>query len=407
MIMSAKSVVRRMLRKLSGVSDSQQKTGYPASRFPAMQSYVHPIGKPVWMARDYSKFADEGYVKNVIAARSVQMIAKGVSNIQWKLFESTNQGKKQEVKSHPILQLLARPNPMMSGVALLETLISSKLISGNAYMMAVGATQSPPKELHTLRSDRMAVIAGEQCLPQAYRYKVGEYYKDYPVSRLTGRSQILHLKSFHPLNDWYGLSPIEAAAYAIDQHNQSGQWNQALLQNGARPSGALVVTAGKDNGNGMLSNDQFERLKHQLDENYSGATNSGRPLLLEGGLEWKEMSMSPKDMDFIEAKNSAARDISLAFGVPPQLLGIPGDNTYSNMAEARLSLWEETIIPIIDYVTGEFNNWLVPQFNQKNISLCYSTDHISALSPKRDKMWNRINNSSFLSDEEKKQILGL
>ena len=60
-------------------------------------------------------------------------------------------------------------------------------------------------------------------------------------------------------------------------------------------------------------------------------------VLLEGGLDWREMSINPKDMDFIESKNSAAREIALAFGVPPQLLGINGDSTYSNMQEANTS----------------------------------------------------------------------
>ena len=95
----------------------------------------------------------------------------------------------------------------------------------------------------------------------------------------------------------------------------------------------------------MLSDDQFERLKRELEENYQGARNAGRPLLLEGGLDWKAMSLSPKDMDFMEAKHAAAREIALAFGVPPQLLGIPGDNTYSNYQEANRVFFRATVLP--------------------------------------------------------------
>jgi phage portal protein BeeE len=75
---------------------------------------------------------------------------------------------------------------------------------------------------------------------------------------------------------------MEAGAYAIDQHNEASKWNQALMQNGARPSGALVVQMNKD-GDANLSEEQFERLKSQLDEQYSGHSNAGRPMLLEGG----------------------------------------------------------------------------------------------------------------------------
>ncbi|MCH2038400.1 MAG: phage portal protein [Rickettsiales bacterium] len=406
--MITKYIIDRLRSKRSKPS-ADHKHAYPYDspyHLHNTQTFIQQPGKPVWMDREYSKFANEGYIKNVIAARCVQIIASGASNVKWKLHRNSPNSK-EDIKQHPILSLLKRPNPSMGGVALLESLYSAKLISGNSYLLAVGVHNAPPSELHLLRPDRVVVISGKHSVPHAYRYKTGSSYKDYPVNRITGHSQVLHLKSFHPLNDWYGLSPVEAAAYAIDQHNQSGQWNQALLQNGARPSGALIVNAGREGGNGMLSEDQYHRLKNQLEENYSGASNSGRPLLLEGGLEWKEMSLSPRDMDFIETKNSAARDIALAFGVPPQLLGIPGDNKYSNMAEARLSLWEETIIPLIEHVAGELNNWLIPKFHDESLELSFSTDGISALSPKRDRVWSRIESASFLSDQEKREMLGL
>jgi HK97 family phage portal protein len=146
---------------------------------------------------------------------------------------------------------------------------------------------------------------------------------------------------------------LEAAGRLINLHDRATQWNQTLLKNGARPSGALIV-----GGNNYLSQEQFDRLRQELNEKYYGSNNAGKPMLLEGGLEWKEMSISPKDMDFVESKNSAAREIALAFGVPPQLLGINGDNTYSNMQEARLALWEETLIPLLDKIADSLSNWL-------------------------------------------------
>src|SRR5690606_11355073 len=133
------------------------------------------------------------------------------------------------------------PSPIQGMGEFFSGLYHYQLISGNAYIQAVGPKESAPRELHLLRPDRVQVIAGKGTLPMAYRYTVGQHHVDFPVERISGRCRILHLKRFHPLSDWYGLSPIEAAASSIDQHNQSGAWNQALMQNGARPSGALVV----------------------------------------------------------------------------------------------------------------------------------------------------------------------
>ena len=85
-------------------------------------------------------------------------------------------------------------------------------------------------------------------------------------------------------------------------------------------------------------------------------------MVLEGGLDWKEMGFSPKDMDFINSKNNAAREIALAFGVPPMLLGIPGDNTFANYAEANRMFWRQTVIPILRRVTDALSHRVGAQF---------------------------------------------
>lgn len=395
------------------VASMHQKSGaysaYGAS-FTQGTLVVTP-GKPVWSGRDYTRFADEAYIRNVIAHRAIHTIATAAASVEWTLSTLPSpRGGARQIAQHPMLSLLNRPNPSQGGAELFESLFASRLISGNAYLQAVGPQGQPPRELYSLRPDRVQVVAGRSMLPSGYRYVVRdasgtERFTDFPVDPITGRSRVLHFKHFHPLNDWYGLSPIEAAAYSIDQHNQAGAWNQSLLQNGARPTGALIVK-GIEGVGATLSDEQFSRLKRQMDEQYSGAANAGRPLLLEGGLEWKEMSLSPRDMDFINAKHSAARDIALALGVPPQLLGIPGDNTYSNLAEARLALWEQTILPLLDHLCDALNNWLVPQFGG-GLKLACDLDSVSALSPKREALWARVSAANFLSDQEKRELLGI
>jgi len=329
------------------------------------KSYFQNIGKAVWSNRNYENFANEGYIKNVVAYKCISMIAKNASSVPFILYKK-NGDKKEVIKNHNLLKLLKNPNPTQNKFEFFEALYSFKLIAGNSYTKAVFSQNEEyfknPKELFILRPDRMTIIAGSNGLPIGYKYKVNNSTQNFYVNSITGKSEILHLKNFHPTDDWYGLSPIESASYSIDQHNEAGQWNQAMLQNGARPSGALIVKS--ENGNNFLTEEQFDRLKLQLNEEFSGSVNAGKPLLLEGGLEWKEMSLSPKDMDFLNIKNSSARDIALAFGVPAQLLGIPGDNTYNNMAEARLSLWEQTIIPFIENIIDALNNWLTPMFEE-------------------------------------------
>ena len=212
---------------------------------------------------------------------------------------------------------------------------------------------------------------------------------------------ILHMALFNPSNDYYGMSPIEAASSAIDLHNAASGWNKALLDNAARPSGALVYTAAE----GHLTEEQFARLKAELETNYQGAMNAGRPLLLEGGLDWRAMSLTPQEMDFIEAKHVAAREIALALGLPPMLLGIPGDNTYSNYAEASRVFWRQTVLPLVARTLKALTVWLAPSFGE-GLELRPALDRVEALASERSALWDRVQHADFLTVDEKRAAVG-
>jgi len=370
-----------------------------------IKSYYQPLGNAVWSDRNYDTFSKQGYMRNVISYKCISLLAKNASSIPFLVYDKNTN---KELKNHPLHNLLNNPNPVQSRSEFFESLYSYRLISGNSFIQSIFLNKNEfqnPKELYNLRPDRMTIISGTAGIPMAYKYKVNSKESTFFVNKLTGQSEILHIKTFNPLNDWYGMSPVEPASYSIDQHNETCKWNQAMLQNGAKPSGVLMVKGNSENQN-SLTDEQFDRLKLQLNEEFSGAENIGKPLLLEGGLEWKEMSLSPTDMDFLDSKHSCARDIALAFGVPSQLLGIPGDNTYNNLNEARLSLWEETIIPMVDSILDSLNKWLVPMFSD-DVALYYDKDKITALSQRQVDYWNRVSNATFLSDEEKKKLLDL
>jgi HK97 family phage portal protein len=244
----------------------------------------------------------------------------------------------------------------------------------------------------------MSILPATNGIPAAYIYKVGQNVTRWEMDPRTLTSNVRHIKLFNPTNDWYGMSPVEAGAYSIDQNNESMAWMQALLQNSARPSGALTVKDG-----GTLSDENFNRLKAQIEEQYSGSTNAGRPMLLEGGLDWQQMGLSPTDMGIIEAKFSSARDVALVFGVPPQLLGIPGDNTYANYAEARLAFWEDTALPLLDMIVHDWNAWLGTLYG---VTIRPDVDGIPAIAEKRLSMWQMADQSQDLTINERRALKG-
>jgi HK97 family phage portal protein len=380
--------------------------------------------QPVWTPRDYAAFAREGFLQNAIVYRSVRMVAEAAASVPLLLFDG-----EEEVSGHPLLDLIARPNPASSAPDLLESWYGYLLVSGNAYLEAV-AIGGVIRELHALRPDRMKVVSGLDGWPEAFEYSVDGRSVRFAGEVAPGVRPILHVKLFNPVNDHYGMSPIEAAATAIDTHNTASRWNKALLDNSARPSGALVYTS----RDGNLSPEQYSRLKSELEQGFQGAAQAGRPLLLEGGLDWKSMSLSPKDMDFIEAKHVAAREIALALGVPPMLLGIPGDNTYSNYQEATRTFWRQTVLPLVNRTAKSLSAWLGPAFASSaahsaiggnpaashpareaglgtegapsRLELRPDLDAIEALSVEREALWSRVEKASFLTRAEKRAAVG-
>ncbi len=336
---------------------------------------------------------DKEYANNVIVHRSVNLIATAASHIPLLIFNRGKSGEMVKNLNHHAYSLLKRPSPLLSGADFFVSIISNKLLYGNSYIVFADSGNNIPKELYILKDIE---ILSEMGIIRGYKHK-NEYYN---LDITTGYSKLLHIKNYNPYNNAYGMSCLSAAKTSIELYNNSVIWNKNLLKNGGRPTGALIM---KD---GYLSTEQFTRLKEQLEEQYSGPHNAGKPLLLEGDMHWKEMSINPKDMDFMQVKNSAARDIALSFGVPPQLLGINGDNTYSNMQEARLALWEETIIPLLDKISDSLTGWL-SYWYKDNIVVDFDRDAISALSNKRENLWNRINSINFMTTNEKREFLGL
>ncbi|MFZ0096660.1 MAG: phage portal protein [Pseudolabrys sp.] len=385
-----------MLNRLKSLLRVSEQKASRTARLIALESG----GRPRWTPRDYAALAREGYARNAIVYRAVRLIAESVGALSFVLYEGV-----AERDIHPLLDLIRRPNPRQDGASFLESIASHLLLAGNAYIEAVGlgaGEEGDPqvRELYALRPDRMKLVPGADGWPQAYDYTVAGSTVRFDQSAML--PPILHLTFFNPLDDHYGLSPLEAAAIAVDTHNAAAAWNKALLDNAARPSGALVYD-GPDGA--ALSALQYERLKNEFAEHYQGMGNAGRPLVLEGGLDWKPMSLSPGDMDFLNAKHAAAREIALAFGVPPMLLAIPGDNTYSNYQEANRVFWRQSVLPLAGRIACALTHWLSPVFGD-GLMLAADTDRIEALSPDRAALWERVSKAPFLSVNEKRLATG-
>lgn len=360
-----------------------------------------PLPHGFGMKTNYESIAREGYMSNSVVFACIREIAEASAGVSWQLFQTAPGGAQEEIKDHPLLHLLDRPNPFQGRFELIENLTAYLYLSGNAYLEAVGPTVGrqpsaggqlkPPTELYVLRPDRMTILPDPTHFIRGYEYKVaGQSVK-------FARDQVMHLKLFHPLDDWYGLSPVQAAALPVDKINASDRWNAALLQNSAVPSGALVSKK-------RLTDEQYSRLKSEMREQYQGVTNARSPLLLEEDIDWKEIGTSPKEMDWIEGLKFSALQIAQIYNIPPELIGLQSA-TYQNRKEGRKALYTEVVLPALSRLRDSLNTWLTPRFGD-GLTLDYNKGAIEALSEDQTALWKRVNDSRFLTLNEQRALVG-
>ena len=332
--------------------------------------------------QSYEQRVRSGYRDNPVAQRAVRLVAESIGSAPLSISDPA---------------VLALVQATSAGQGLLETAAAHVLLHGNAFIQILCDPFGKPVELFALRPERITIVGDARGWPLAYIYKVGD-----AAMRLSPDT-IIHIKAMNPLDDHYGLGCLGAATNAVAIHNAATQWNKALLDNAARPSGALVYDPGE--AGATLSADQFDRLRAEMEASFAGAGNAGRPMLLEGGLRWQALSFSPTDMDFIALKSVAAREIALAFGVPPVLLGLPGDATYSNYREANRALWRQTILPLCVKILGAIAQGLAETF--PGVSLSVNLDQVTELAEDRERLWMQVNAADFLTLDEKRAMVGL
>ncbi len=328
------------------------------------------LDMPVWTPRDYEQLTKAGYQLNSDVYACVNLIARSAKQIPWMV--KTKEEGTSVANNHPLLKLLQRPNERDTESDFKEAAIAYQLLSGNTYIERSGGTENTaPVFLYAHRPDRMRVIKGtRRQIVAGYVYTAGAT----PVHFQPW--EILHLRSFNPLDDFYGFSPIEAAAYLIDGSNEAAALYKKLLQKGY-PPGAVMVK-GVD-----YSDEQVQQLKRGLKR----SSEAGEILLLQDAT-WQEMGFKPVDASIFEGKRFTKRDIAAVFGVPSGMIGDTQVKTYANSREERRSLYTEAVIPALTKLRDGLNNFLSPLYGGAFID--FDKDSIDALAEDRDTQATRV-----------------
>jgi HK97 family phage portal protein len=367
----------------------------------AIVGWYHGLNQPVWTPADYANLAREGYQQNTHVYACVNVLARSCKGIPLNVYRKRrNLGRLDEVETGPLVNLLRKPSPRQNGASFVESCVSYYLLAGNCYVERVGPGKNgagEPRELYALRPDRMTVLRGDAVNPiSGYAYMSGT-----PNEVKYDPELIWHWKTFHPLNDWYGMSPIEAAARSVDQNNEATKWNVALLQNSARPPGGLFSKE-------PLTQDQFARLDEFVRENWQGPLNAGKPMLGEGGMEWQSFGLAPGEMDWADGLTLSAEQICECFSVPPEIVGVNRSKKFNSYPEARKALYEEGVLPILDDFCAGLTEFLRPHFGG-DVSIGYNKDEIEAIREDQDKVHVRVGTdvaNGLLTINEAREAIG-
>lgn len=370
--------------------------GLRTKQSPLTRSMLAMLDNPRWTTKNIARLTEAGYQNCSTVYACVNLIIEAAAGVPWILFKkpSLSSGKKEKIEEHDLLTRLHRPNPREGGAAFIKNALGYFLVGGNSYLIKVGPTIGPPRELYTMRPDRVTIRKGTSFQPiGGYRYTVGGIHKDFRPD------EVLHLSAFSPLDDWYGLSPIEVAAKEIDIASMGREWNMKLLQNDARPPGALTTE-------GMLEEEQRTGLKKQMREDVQGYKNVANPLVLEGGLKWESFAITPKDMDWLNSDKLNTRKICSVLKVAPQLIGDEEAKTFANYKEARKALYIEAVLPLLGYLRDEFNNWLTPAWGEEQLYLEFDKNAIEAIKEEQDAVYERQSKAYWRSINEKRLSCG-
>lgn len=337
----------------------------------------HKVGQPQWSPRDLSAFAREGYQMNPYVFRAIDQRGKAIGGLRWIAVRRKRGGNIDELDGHPLAELIRRPQPRKGGSRFLYEVEAALCIGGNAFIISAGPTsgenKGKPRELWTLRNDLTKPIPGAGPMMPVSGY---EYQSEQGGLIRFEAERVLHLAFYHPQDEFWGMSPLEPGGRSVDHNNAAKEWNVSLLQNSAQPAGSYATE-------GTLTPQQREELQRQYREERSGPENAGAPMVLEGGLEWTQQGLSPKDMDWLNGTRLSSREIATVYGVPSELLGDADSKTYSNYQEARKAFYQDTVLPEADYIRDELNAFLAGY----DAELDYDRDAIEALREDRERLF--------------------
>lgn len=293
----------------------------------------------------------KSYSKSLYVFACVSKIARKVSSIDWELYKIKNrEGDKQEIFVHEALDLLYRPNPFQTKTEFYERYMINKLLTGENFVLKVrrNGPGTEVVELWNLRPDLMRVIIDRDDPKLIKGYQFDRSDKNVVFAP----EDVIHDAYPSPLDEFGGISALQSAQVRVDTEEFASKYQANFFKNNARPD-FIVMSEGK------IGNDQKTEIKEGWEKRHKGKENAGKGAFLEGGLKYQQVSISQREMDYIESMKATRDDILVAFAVPKPIVAITDDVNLANAKTAMDIFLKETIEPEVIRITEKLNEHLI------------------------------------------------
>lgn len=378
---------------------------YPLSATTSFYEYLYQQGEYDLVSHVALKY----YTKAAPVYAAIDLICTEISAIIPVLYDTR---REVYISSHPFLDLLQYPNADSTYTEFIYAYAAYYLTTGNSFNIATGPIGRPPLELFAANPQRISITPHNVDLYadiinysaggaiEFLRKEIGNRFRYYNEQKT---AEIWQTKTFNPsisTKALYGLSKLNALTYEIEQYLESSIHNLSLLEKGGRPSGAFTTDA-------RLSDDQLTRIQQQFNTYQAGAKNAGRILVFDGAeMDYKEMSQSNKDMDFANLKQQVTMMIYNALRIPLPLMS-EGSMTMNNMSHAKLNLYDNAVLPIINRLFSELAYFLLPRYpKSENLILTYNPSDMIALEPRRNEELQKLSSLGVLTINELRSLIG-
>ena len=310
-------------------------------------------------------------------------------------------GELEEITSHPILDLLARPNGwyQTSYTEFVSAWGLSMLLAGEIFTEPVGERGDfkAPDELYILPPHELVPERGTEKIPIPSWELSGRSRASFAYSPDPLETEIYFNKLYNPVSPLRGLSPIEAAVRSIDLNNKAREWNLNFIKNAGVPPGLIM---------GEFDETGAQAIRESYEEDIAGAKNAGNIITLSGkGLSYQQLSMDTAKLMWGDVINLTGKETAIVFGVAPEILGDSSNKTYSNYQEARLALYQDRVLPATDFMYQSWNSSWVRRFGD-DLVLDYDADQIVAIASDIQRIYDRLKSADFLTINEKRQAVG-